>query len=178
MIECPVCHAAHVPNTLFCSECGTYLLDEERQGTDTLEVEQTEAPSPIKRDSAAGAQPQRTVYIRLRIGESGRMVELPLERPLQLGRLDPSQDVFPEVDLTQDGGAARGVSRRHARIWRRAEAVVVEDLDSVNGTFINGKQLVPYLPEALHNGDQLQLGNLLMAVELFSVNQMSADEVM
>ena len=43
---------------------------------------------------------------------------------------------------------------------------MVEDLGSINGTFINGKRLAPYLPEALHDGDQLQLGKLLIEVEL------------
>lgn len=178
MIECPVCHATHVPNTLFCSECGAYLSGEERRGTDALEAAQTKPSTPDQRHPMPGVQPESRLYIRLRIAESGRTLELPLERPLQLGRLDPSQEVFPEVDLTQDNGAAKGVSRRHARLWRQAEAVVVEDLDSVNGTFVNGRRLAPYLPEALHNGDQLRLGNLLMTVELFSANQESADEVM
>ena len=58
------------------------------------------------------------------------------------------------------------VSRRHARILKREGTVVVEDLGSINGTFINGKRLAPYLPEALHDGDQLQLGKLLIEVEL------------
>jgi len=171
MIECPVCHATHVPNTLFCSECGTYLSGEERQGTDALETQQAEPGRPDQAEAGAVARCQGRLCLRLRIGESGRLVELPLERTLHLGRLDPSQDVFPEVDLTQDAGVAKGVSRRHARISRRDEAVVIEDLDSVNGTFINGKRLAPYQPERLHNGDQLRLGSLSIAVELFSANQ-------
>ena len=43
---------------------------------------------------------------------------------------------------------------------------MVEDLGSINGTFINGKRLAPYLPEVLSHGDQLQLGKLLIEVEL------------
>ena len=44
--------------------------------------------------------------------------------------------------------------------------VVVEDLGSVNGTFVNGNRLAPHRPEALHTGDQLQLGELLIEVDL------------
>jgi pSer/pThr/pTyr-binding forkhead associated (FHA) protein len=104
--------------------------------------------------------------VRLRIGESGREVEASLNKAIHLGRLDPASDVFPEIDLTNDNGLERGVSRRHARILKREGTVVVEDLGSINGTFINGKRLAPYLPEVLHRGDQLQLGKLLIEVEL------------
>jgi pSer/pThr/pTyr-binding forkhead associated (FHA) protein len=104
--------------------------------------------------------------IRLKIGESSREVEAALNKAVHLGRLDPASDVFPEIDLTNDNGLEKGVSRRHARILKREGTVVVEDLGSINGTFINGKRLAPYLPEVLHNGDQLQLGKLLIEVEL------------
>ncbi|HEX9924001.1 MAG TPA: FHA domain-containing protein, partial [Anaerolineae bacterium] len=104
--------------------------------------------------------------IRLKIGDSGREVEATLAKAIHLGRLDPASDVFPEVDLTSDSGLEKGVSRRHARVLKREGTVVVEDLGSINGTFINGKRLAPYLPEALHHGDQLQLGKLLIEVQL------------
>jgi len=46
--------------------------------------------------------------------------------------------------------------------------VVIEDLGSINGTFVNGKRLAPYLPETLSNGDIVQIGRLLIEVELRS----------
>jgi len=49
---------------------------------------------------------------------------------------------------------------------KREGTVVVEDLGSINGTFINGKRLAPYLPEMLNDGDSLQLGRLLIEVKL------------
>jgi pSer/pThr/pTyr-binding forkhead associated (FHA) protein len=39
-------------------------------------------------------------------------------------------------------------------------------LGSANGTFINGKKLVPYLFESLNDGDLLQLGTLLIKVKI------------
>jgi pSer/pThr/pTyr-binding forkhead associated (FHA) protein len=93
-------------------------------------------------------------------------VEAVLNKAIHMGRLDPASDVFPEVDLTNDNGLEKGVSRRHARILKREGTVIVEDLGSINGTFINGKRLAPYLPEVLHHGDQLQLGKLLIEVEM------------
>jgi pSer/pThr/pTyr-binding forkhead associated (FHA) protein len=103
--------------------------------------------------------------VRLHIGESRREVEVSLTKAVHLGRLDPASDIFPEVDLSADGGSGKGVSRRHARILKREGTVMLEDLGSINGTFINGKRLAPYQAEALHDGDQLQLGKLLIEIE-------------
>ena len=60
----------------------------------------------------------------------------------------------------------KDVSRKHCQINQNNESLKIRDLGSRNGTFINGKRLAPYLPEALHDGDQLQLGKLLIEVEL------------
>jgi len=91
-------------------------------------------------------------------------VDLPLTKEVIIGRLDPASDCFPEIDLTSDGGLKKGVSRRHAKITRRGNEVFIEDLGSMNGTFLNRKKLTPYLPQVLKNGDELQLGRLILRV--------------
>jgi hypothetical protein len=48
------------------------------------------------------------------------------------------------------------VSRRHARIAWTGTEYIVEDLDSTNGTFVNGERVVG--PHALRSGDRLRLG--------------------
>ena len=60
---------------------------------------------------------------------------------------------------------SRGVSRRHAKLSRQREAIVVEDLGSANGTFINGDRLMPYFPAILNDGDALQVGQVLLVVK-------------
>ena len=52
--------------------------------------------------------------------------------------------------------ADRGVSRRHARIFRQGGQWWVEDLGSSNGTHVNGLKLVQPVP--LRPGDQVQVG--------------------
>jgi len=157
-----------VANTLFCSECGTYLLEDDRRGTDPLGTDEIGWVGEDEEDSEANPLIKGTgpLAIRLRIGENAREVEATLNKAIHMGRLDPASDVFPEIDLTNDNGLEKGVSRRHARVLKREGTVVVEDLGSINGTFINGKRLAPYLPEVLHHGDQLQLGKLLIEVEM------------
>lgn len=49
----------------------------------------------------------------------------------------------------------RAVSRQHARVWRGPESFQVEDLDSKNGTWVNGEVLKGSRP--LVDGDKIQL---------------------
>jgi hypothetical protein len=55
------------------------------------------------------------------------------------------------------------VSRRHCRLLLRDGLVTVEDLDSVNGTFINGRRLRE--AEYLRPGDRLEVGPVTFVVE-------------
>lgn len=169
MIECQFCQTSHVANTIFCDECGHCLLDEEDRTTDVLEVEAigwTGKTTQHRQPVLPLQQDNRLLIIHLRIGPNKREVEIPLCKTISLGRIDPASDVFPEIDLTPDGDLAKSVSRRHVGIFIQNGAIVVEDLASVNGTFVNGKRLAPYLPEPLHDGDVLQLGRLLIEVRI------------
>ena len=82
-----------------------------------------------------------------------------------LGRLDASRGIFPDLDLTPDGGGAEGVSRHHARIYQIDNRIFVEDVGSANGTFLNNQRLTPHLPHLLREGDKLQLGRLQLRVK-------------
>ena len=169
MIECQFCHTGHVANTIFCDECGHCLLtevDRETVPLDSGEIGWT--GGTIHHHPLAGASQQelKLPILRLKIGAGKRVVEIPLHKAIHLGRMDPASNAFPEIDLTFDDEFAKSVSRRHAGIFIQGGAVVVEDLASVNGTFINGKRLAPYLPESLNDGDILQLGRLLIEVKI------------
>ena len=50
------------------------------------------------------------------------------------------------------------VSRRHARIVRDGQNFRIEDVGSVNGTFVDG---VPVVSCQLHDGDTVQIGRTL-----------------
>jgi Nif-specific regulatory protein len=51
--------------------------------------------------------------------------------------------------------ADASVSRRHSRIEKRGEQFVIEDLESLNGTFIND---VPVKSRVLEHGDRIRIG--------------------
>ena len=63
------------------------------------------------------------------------------EIPIRLGR-GPENDVV--IDHPQ-------VSRRHAHIVRQDSSLVIEDLGSTNGTFVNGRKLTAPQPLTVHD---------------------------
>ena len=70
-------------------------------------------------------------------------------------RIDPVTGIRPDVDLTNLDGP-RSVSRRHAKIVRlEGEFQVVEEIGTMNGTFVNGKRIATGSPMTLHDGDRL-----------------------
>jgi len=72
----------------------------------------------------------------------------PLDRDVMtLGRGEECDMVVPE----------RQVSRVHLRVTRDARGYLVEDLDSKNGTCINGRQVQPNTPVRLQDGDEIQV---------------------
>lgn len=48
-------------------------------------------------------------------------------------------------------------SSRHARISREGPVLVIEDLGSTNGTYLNDEQLSG--PQPLHDGDRIRIGD-------------------
>ena len=48
-------------------------------------------------------------------------------------------------------------SSRHAKITRQGRTVVIEDLGSTNGTYLNGEPLTG--PQPLHDGDRIRIGD-------------------
>ena len=48
-------------------------------------------------------------------------------------------------------------SSRHARIGRQGDVLVLEDLGSTNGTYLNGEPLSG--PQPLHPGDRIRIGD-------------------
>ncbi|MEA2209878.1 MAG: hypothetical protein QOF54_2355, partial [Solirubrobacteraceae bacterium] len=65
----------------------------------------------------------------------------------------------PGCDIVLDD---RNVSRRHAEIRRRGPVVVLIDLDSTNGTIVNGRRVREH---PLADGDRITVGNSRLTFE-------------
>jgi pSer/pThr/pTyr-binding forkhead associated (FHA) protein len=174
MVKCPYCKATHVANTIFCSECGNYLLHDDDRQTNPLEeaangmdqADPFDDPPEEVRIAALLTRKNRSPSIGLKIGDQNQEIRFTLDRNILLGRVDPATNVFPEIDLSDNGSMSKGISRRHAQILHNENKIVIEDLASVNGTFLNGKRLSPYLPEPLSDGDTVFLGKLPIKITI------------
>ncbi|MBO4416349.1 MAG: FHA domain-containing protein, partial [Lachnospiraceae bacterium] len=54
-----------------------------------------------------------------------------------------------------------GISRYHMKIDREGDDFTISDLNSTNGTFINGERLAPHLPHRIRRGDELRIGKCI-----------------
>jgi pSer/pThr/pTyr-binding forkhead associated (FHA) protein len=80
--------------------------------------------------------------------------------PVRIGRRDPRQNHYPELDLAEhDRGIA---SRNHAVINRDGDYYTLTDLGSTNGTLLNGALVPQRTPQRLRPGDRIKVGEVEM----------------
>jgi pSer/pThr/pTyr-binding forkhead associated (FHA) protein len=97
-------------------------------------------------------------YILLGLLQDSTPVVFQLQHIVRLGRaLSNDNDV---VDLSAYQAEALGVSREHAQLELGAGCVRLTDLNSTNGTFLNGFRLQPGESRVVRDGDELHLGAL------------------
>ena len=125
-------------------------------------------PQPPAYTPPPAAAPPRTTLAPARLTIAASGVELPLPAAPQavIGRADPVSNFFPEIDLGPHGALDNGVGRRHLRIFVQGGQLMVEDLDSTNGTLLNGQKLVARQPQPLRDGDQIIAGKLLLRFQV------------
>jgi hypothetical protein len=85
----------------------------------------------------------------------------------------PGHDRGMEYDIDDGATLGRGdveihledgfASSRHARLVRQGGAVVLEDLGSTNGTYLNDELLQG--PQPLHRGDRIRIGDSTFVYE-------------
>ncbi|MEI8305887.1 MAG: FHA domain-containing protein [Chloroflexales bacterium] len=187
---CPQCGTAVIPGEAFCDTCGASLLSGPvvpATAAPSLPYggipPQPSYPSPqpvvppappivtppiVTPPIAAPPAPGRPnlAGISLVIQPAGAALALPTSGEAIIGRSDPVSNIFPDIDLTSHGALQRGVGRRHARIFLQGGQILVEDLDSTNGTFINTARVPPRQPKPLRVGDELRLGTLTFKVQM------------
>lgn len=103
----------------------------------------------------------------LKVEDSNQVISVPVADRLVIGR--GSDDSQPQIDLGQFDTGKYGTSRTHAVFTHDGNALFVEDLNSTNGTRINGFNIEPGRPYRLHNGDELEFGRLRLNLRLVRV---------
>ena len=106
----------------------------------------------------------RSARLQFRVESTGEIIATHFNTlPALVGRAVASYS--PPICIPKDQAVAAGVSRLHARIDQIAARLFITDLNSTNGTFLDGQALTPDAMYPLHNGAVLQLGTLVLRVE-------------
>ncbi|MCZ2122481.1 MAG: FHA domain-containing protein [Anaerolineales bacterium] len=144
---CPTCKFGNDSNALACAHCGSPL---------DLAVKN----QPEKETKYAPPKDGLAFYF----SGSGALITTATAEEFILGR-ESEDSSEPLVDLTYLDGFGLGVSRRHAKVRATTQGYEITDLNSSNGTWVDGKILPPSQAARLPSGSTLQLGRLkLIAV--------------
>ena len=142
-VHCPECGFVNADGANYCQKCGAFL-GESKKG-DTTEVYQVDESGEIRPvDLEEVTHESATLVIRSGGGRSGEAFNVGGER-LTIGR-SPEAEIFLD-DVT--------VSRNHALLVRRRDGLYIDDLGSLNGTYVNRRRIESH---RLQNGDELQVG--------------------
>jgi hypothetical protein len=141
--HCPECGFVNDEGANYCQKCGSFLAHSDSdETTATYRVGETGELIPVDLDDvvATGA----ALVIRSGGGRVGESFALDGER-MSIGRR-PDAAIFLD-DVT--------VSRDHALVVRRGEDLYLDDLGSLNGTYVNRHRVDSH---RLADGDELQIG--------------------
>jgi hypothetical protein len=145
-VHCPECGFANPEGANYCQKCGAYLggpKEGDEPTTMTYRVDETGEMLPVDIDEVveeAGA----ALVIRSGGGRAGESFSIDDER-VSIGR-SPDAGVFLD-DVT--------VSRNHALLVRRRDGLYIDDLGSLNGTYVNRRRIESH---RLSDGDEIQVG--------------------
>ena len=145
-MHCPECGFVNAEGSNYCQKCGAFLADVpgHQHGDDTTaawQIGDTGDLQAVDPETIAG---DATLVIRSGGGRSGETFMVEGEQT-RIGR-SPEAEVFLD-DVT--------VSRNHALLVRRRDGVYIDDLGSLNGTYVNRKRIESH---KLQDGDELQVG--------------------
>jgi pSer/pThr/pTyr-binding forkhead associated (FHA) protein len=145
-VHCPECGFVNAEGANYCQKCGAYLSRPEgadEPTTMTYRVDETGEMRPVDIDEVVD-QAGAAMVIRSGGGRAGESFPLQEDR-LSIGR-SPDAGIFLD-DVT--------VSRNHALIVRRRDGRYIDDLGSLNGTYVNRRRIESH---ALADGDEIQVG--------------------
>lgn len=96
-------------------------------------------------------------------------MRLRVENKMNIGRVvvggaDAESAKRPDVDLTPYNAESLGVSRLHFSIEPEADRLLIRDLNSGNGTQLNGNRIKPEETYRLNSGDQIMAGLLRLDI--------------
>lgn len=146
---------------MYCTECGTRLVLVNTAPTMSIRRDQMHAEALATKPAVPeGPELESGAVIGLRVVSTGDVLPLVGRENYTLGRTIEGQAVVPDIDLSPYDAYELGVSRMHSEIRLASDGVTVLDLESANGTLVNGVRVDPMSPVVLRHGDVIQIGRL------------------
>ncbi len=156
LIRCPKCGKATGRNMPVCPACGHSLPN---GSSITRRLDETSGGKKPAMDPVYFG-PTGTLILSIR-GVKANVLAYPRDQ-LTLGWKSPLASLQVNVDLAPYNAEALGVSRVHAEIRVHKQMLVLSDLDSDNGTYVNEQRLYPIEARVLRNGDDVRFGRLTL----------------
>src|SRR5690242_19699869 len=91
--------------------------------------------------------------IELVVAQNTKPITVRIEDRITIGRNVQGEAKRPDIDLEPYGAEGLGVSRPHVAFFVSGERLMIMDLASNNGTFLNGNRLTPNEGYRLAHGD-------------------------
>ncbi|HLA44818.1 MAG TPA: FHA domain-containing protein [Aggregatilineales bacterium] len=165
MIICSYCTMPNREGVLFCEECGNPLIGADasfEHVTPTQKFTAEALGQAVKSPAWMGTTTLRAEsMVIIHIAEKNEQISLGPQSEIVVGRTDEKTNTYPDLDLTPHDALTNGVSRIHAAIRRSDDTLTLVDLNSANGTYLNGQQLSPQQPHVLRDGDEIRFGKLI-----------------
>ena len=117
------------------------------------------ADGSAEADSASQSRVKGTARLTSLI--DGTEIQLPSQAEVSIGRVDPINQIHPDIDLTEVD-AQLTTSRRHARILRGGHGFFILEERATNGTFVNGQRISAERPLEIRPGDEIMFGAVRM----------------
>jgi CRP-like cAMP-binding protein len=128
-----------------------------RETTKLLEQSTGVAPAMDGASAIVSRGGERHEIYRLST-ETGEEFFLNREGETTIGRIDPVTGIRPDIDLA-NLDTQRSVSRRHAKIVHSGPNFeVIEEIGTMNGTFVNGLRIQTGTPVTVKDGDRIRCG--------------------
>lgn len=153
-LACPNCGSNNPAGEAFCSNCGTNLKAPPVAAQPVMAAAPVAPAAPV-----AAAVGQRASLV---LDSENVTFDISGKTEALIGREDAVSNIFPDIDLTPYNGEEGGVGRRHARILYSGGQYMIEDLNSINFTFVNKQKIAPKTPTPLRDGDEIRLGRVIL----------------
>ena len=151
---------------MFCEECGNPLTKNSDETIKGGEMSQLVRRTLAQLDTSEAERFEREALLLLHIRDQAEPLAVSIgSNRITMGRFDSRTGSLLDVDLTPYGALPKGVSRLHAVMFRgQDDTLYLSDINSANGTYLNGERLSPHEAIAVTNGDEISLGKLRMHV--------------